>query len=253
MGAQPSPQRTHIAPVEIPSLAYGHPSQTANNPAKVEPSNTALSVWRTSTVVIALGYFLDLWLTHLHLPTMGLDPSFTVDWALSFQDPLTLTAVMSTLLLLAGHLAGGSAAVFLTRTGLSDSGKRAFYALGLAGLGGAVALVSTPAIAHASTLTHVTPLTIDIFGIIAFAALCFFEKKDQPSLRQSSLELLLVSTIAGSSLLAQSQGWTVYVAGIFSFLMFLRLNQVVREVWVVEKGPVETASTVENTDGRDTL
>ena len=203
--------------------------------------------------MIALGYFLDLWLTHLHLPTMGLDTSFTVDWALSFQDPLTLTAVMSTLLLLAGHLAGGSAAIFLTRTGVSDSGKRAFFALGLAGLGGAVALVSKPAIAQASSLTHVTTLAIDIFGIIAFSALCFIEKKDQPSLRQSSLELLLVSSIAGSSLLAQSQGWTVYVAGIFSFLMFLRLNQVARDLWLMEQGPFGVATAAEDTDARDSL
>lgn len=203
--------------------------------------------------MIALGYFLDLWLTHLHLPTMGLDTSFTVDWASSFQDPLTLTAVMSTILLIAGHLGGGSAAIYLTRTGISDSGKRAFYALGLTGLGGAIALVSAPAIAHASTLTHVTTLAIDIFGIIAFSALCFFEKKDQPTLRQSSLELLLVSTIAGSSLLAQSQVWTIYVAGIFSFLMFLRLNQAIREIWLVEQTPVELTSGVEETDARDAL
>ena len=204
-------------------------------------------------MVIALGYFLDLWLTHLQLPTMGLDTSFTVDWASSFQDPLTLTAVTSTLLLIAGHLAGSSAAIFLTRTGISDSGKRAFYALGVTGWGGALALVFTTSIAHASTLTHVTTLAIDIFGIIAFSALCFFEKKEQPSLRQSSLELLLVSTIAGSSLLAQSQGWTIYVAGIFSFLMFLRLNQVVREVWLVEKGPGEVESAIVHTDSGDSL
>ena len=203
--------------------------------------------------MLALGYFVDLWLTHLHLPPMGLDTSFRVEWALSFQDPLMLTAVASSLLLFAGHLIGGVSAAFVARTLSSVSAKRTFSVLCLTGFGGAVALASTTALVHAGCFTHVTTLGIDVFGILCFSGVCLVENKAEPSLRKPALELLLVGTIAGASLMAQGEGWTSYLAATFSFLMFIRLNQIVREIWLADQVPLERSEQAATDDGKDLL
>jgi hypothetical protein len=220
---------------------------------KAEPKSTALFMWRTSTVIIALGYSLDLWLTHFHLPTLGFDIYFRIEWALGFQDPLMLTAITYTVLLLGGHLTGGLTAMFLARTMKSETGKKIYLGLSFAAFAGVAALVSSASITQVGSLTHVTTLGVDVFGIIIFSTLCLVTYRADTTLRNLALELLFVSTIAGASLLAQSQGWTIYLAATFSFLMLLRLNQTVAQIWLLDQVHLKDCEPIEDTETPSTL
>lgn len=197
----------------------------------MQNSDFAISAWRTSTVVIVLGYCLDIWLTHLHLPTMGLETSYALEWAQMFQSPTALTAVGANLLLLVGHLGAGLAALSLARAIAPASDSRLFLTLGATGILGAILVVGSTPILLSGALTHVNLLTMDVLGILCFSALNFAKEKSDEIKRKRPLELLLVSTIAGASLLAPGHGWTSYLAAIATFLMLLWLYRSVDELW----------------------
>ena len=203
------------------------------------------AIWtRAALLLLAGGYGLDVLLSLLILPSLGLDATLLVDTSIS-ENPHAMMAFLSLALIALGHLLLLFALLLwtLARPGFfrrvrGDGRDQIAFLTGLAGLAGLVSALSGTKQVGIQALTYVDAIGIDLVAILTISIVSWVRLRGTERLKKGKhlVTLILAAFVTGISTLAVSVE-TSWLVAVFIASALLALHEISRLLAVFDEVP----------------